>query len=136
MIKNAKAVQAGCLSHADLANSGDPMQNKRKWPRIACLERCNVQPTDRDNQMRPARILNYSATGVMLETDIALAVEELVKIHLVDEPDDDLLRGIEKRVGKVCWCSMHADSFSGMFLVGIEIVRGLSEDMGWGFAPL
>jgi hypothetical protein len=94
---------------------------KRKWPRIACLERCSVLPCAGAAQPRFSRILNYSFNGLMLEMDAPLRLGERINIHVQEHPSDSVLSLVEKRVGTVRWCSGIPQSFSGCYELGVEM---------------
>ncbi len=105
------------------------MLEKRKWPRMACLERCSVQPQTDGTQSHPSRVLNYSLSGLRVETDTPLGKGEYVKIRLHDDSADKVLAGVEQRMGKVQWCSDQPEQFSGFFEIGIEMVGGISDQV-------
>lgn len=97
------------------------MLEKRKWPRSACLERCNVHACSNETQPRPSRILNYSFNGLLLEMDAPLRLGEHIKVRLQERPADSALSCVEKRVGTVRWCSGTPQYFSGCYELGVEI---------------
>ena len=70
-----------------------------------------------------SRILNYSAGGVMLESDYLLLDWSPVTIKFDAEKKDD--SGLEKTCyeGIVRWCSAQEGSCSGFYGVGVEFVN-------------
>lgn len=101
---------------------------KRKWPRIACLERCNVHPCKGAIPPRSSRILNYSFNGLMLEMDAPLRLGEPVNVRFLECPSINDLTCVEKRVGTVRWCSGSPQRFSGCYELGIEMPGLLPAD--------
>lgn len=98
------------------------MLEKRKWLRTACLERCEVYPHRNEALARPSRVINYSYSGIMLESETPLRRGEHVKIRLHEDSSDTSFCAIEHRLGTVRWCSREPLSFSGFFEVGIELM--------------
>ena len=99
------------------------MSDKRKLPRTASLRRCGVVSPSFEAPC-PARIINQSGYGLLLELDYPLPVDDvLIKIFLADE-----LRGSinyedqDAMVGMVRWCKQDMDSWSGFYQAGVELV--------------
>jgi hypothetical protein len=105
------------------------MLEKRKWPRIACLERCNVHPVVDETRPRLSRILNYSFNGLMLEMDSPLRQGEQIMVRMQDRPTDSVLSCVEKRVGTVRWCSGSPQRFSGCYELGVEMPGLVPDEM-------
>ena len=102
------------------------MMEKRRWPRTACRERCSVQPYADSSQSIASRVLNYSLSGLRIETDSPLRCDERVKIRVLDTTADKKLTGVGQRVGRVRWCSS-PEQFSGAYEAGIEMIGGISD---------
>ena len=105
------------------------MSEKRKWPRFACLESCDMHPGTGNTVTTPSRVLNYSYNGLLLETDMPLGAGQFVKVHVRGNDIDNVLTGMGKRVGRVRWCSTRPEQFSGYFEMGIEMLGGVSDEV-------
>ncbi len=103
------------------------MNEKRKWPRVASLELCEVSPYTPGSSPLESRIINYSYTGILLESDYPLRKGETVSVQLTSYPQEKDLGALTMRVGKVRWCSRQADSLSGTFHIGVEMTGGLRD---------
>ncbi len=99
------------------------MQENRKYNRTASLQRCAVvSPTL--GISCPARIINQSPDGLLLELDCEIAVSDVpANIYLADE-----IRGTidfesgSFLTGLVRWCKKDADGWSGFYQAGIQLV--------------
>lgn len=99
------------------------MSDTRKFSRTASLTLCGVVSPSLDGPC-PARVLNQSPDGLLLELDCELPVDDsLVKFYIADE-----IRGTINYdspmflVGFVRWCRRETDSWSGMFQAGIQLI--------------
>jgi hypothetical protein len=104
------------------------MFEKRKWPRVLCLELCEMHPGSDSARKQSSRVLNYSYNGLLLETDMPLGTGQYVKIDVRGKAMENALTGLGRRVGKVRWCSPRPEQLSGYFAVGIEMLGGVSEE--------
>lgn len=111
------------------------MFEKRKWPRFASLELCEMQPGTDSAQKQSSRVLNYSYNGLLLETDLPLERGQYVKIDVRGKVMDNALTGLGRRVGRVRWCSPRSERLSGCFAMGIQMLGGVSEEVISGKAP-
>jgi len=102
---------------------GHVMINKRKSPRRASLERCRVELYASSRGAFESRVVNYSDTGLMIETDHPLTRGEPVKILF--RPGDESARRIGEAycVGMVRWCAPQEGLFSGRYGVGLEMAQ-------------
>jgi len=102
-------------------------ENKnRKRERLVCLKRCEVVFTSGTKGFRiPARIINESGYGMLLEIDYAMnANEDLVKIIVKKNPANGCFNFNEEVfTGMVRWCKAQNDCISRMYHVNIEIVN-------------
>lgn len=95
----------------------------RKYPRSASLRRCGIISPAYDSPF-PARIINHSAYGLLLELDYPLPVEDvLIKVF----PGDEATGAIDYErpdfmVGMVRWCNQQMGGWSGMYQAGVELV--------------
>ena len=99
------------------------MPENRKFNRTARLRLCGVVSPALDRPC-PARIINQSPDGLLLELDYPLAVDEVpIKIFLADE-----MRGTidyernDFLTGFVRWCVQETGNWSGFFQAGIQLV--------------
>jgi hypothetical protein len=104
------------------------MFEKRKWPRFACLEICEMQPGSDSAQKQSPRVLNYSYNGLLLETDMPLGRGQYVKIDVLGKAMDKALTGLGRRIGRVRWCSTRPERPSGCFSMGIEMLGAVSDE--------
>lgn len=104
------------------------MSEKRKWPRFACLEQCDILSRADSTPARSSRVLNYSFSGLLLETDKPLVQGQYVKINVHGDGLDKLLTGFGKRVGRVRWCASRPEQLSDCFEMGIQMLGGVSVD--------
>ena len=105
------------------------MQEKRRWPRAACRERCIVQAYAESPTLRGAMILNSSRQGFGIETDAPLQDGERVMIGIPDRAAGMSLPGVGRRVGRMRWCSPRPESSPRRYAAGIEILGGVSEQL-------
>ncbi|SFL26175.1 hypothetical protein SAMN05421830_101214 [Desulfomicrobium norvegicum] len=105
------------------------MLEKRKWPRFACLEPCDLLPVTNNAAKRPSRILNYCFNGLLLETDIPLGTGQYIKVDVQGNALGNKVTGIGKRVGLVRWCSTRPVQSSDCFEMGIEMLGGVSDEV-------
>ncbi len=116
----------GATQENSIANSPTPerlMPENRKYTRTASLQRCAVvSPTL--GISCPARIINQSPDGLLLELDCEIAVSDVpVNIYLADE-----IRGtIDYESGTfltgfIRWCKKDTDGWSGFYQAGIQLV--------------
>lgn len=92
------------------------MSEKRKWPRIACLERCRLVAETGMLRESSSRILNISHGGFLLEAAQPLRRGERVRVK---DLAGDLISAAA-RTGTVRWCSQRPTDFSGLFEIGVE----------------
>lgn len=99
------------------------MSENRKYNRTASLQRCAVVSPSLDTPC-PARIINQSPDGLLLEMDCELPVDDVaVNIYLADE-----LRGTVDfesstfLTGFIRWCKKEEGGWSGFFQAGIQLV--------------
>lgn len=99
------------------------MSDKRKFPRTASLTRCGVISPSFPGPV-PARIINQSPDGLLLELDHALPIgDEPIKIFIAHELRDVVdYDSPAFLLGFVRWCAQGTDSWSGMFQVGIQLI--------------
>ncbi|NLW81120.1 MAG: hypothetical protein GXY42_05535 [Desulfovibrionales bacterium] len=96
---------------------------KRRYPRKASFEPCNVEIFFLEEFTFGSRVLNYSTGGVMLESDYLLLEWSPVTIKFDAEKKGD--SGLDKACydGIVRWCSAQEGSCSGFYGVGVEFVN-------------
>lgn len=99
------------------------MTENRKYTRTASLQRCAVVSPSLDSPC-PARILNQSPDGLLLELDYEIAANDVpVNIYLADE-----IRGTidydspSFLTGFIRWCKQDTDGWSGFYQAGIQLV--------------
>lgn len=96
--------------------------NKRLFPRVASLIRCGVIQTSLSAPC-PARIINKSAYGLMLELDYPLEVGSPIKIFIADEITGAIDYETKHFLfGVVRWCAVQKESWTGLYQAGVEIV--------------
>lgn len=102
------------------------MNEKRKWPRLASLEPCAVSSfTVGSSTPLASRIINFSYTGLLLESDTPLRRGESISIQLTSCPQEKDLSALTLRTGKVRWCSRQSNSLTGNYHIGVEMTGGL-----------
>lgn len=68
-----------------------------------------------------ARMLNFSGTGLLVETDCQVEVGNCCRILLDEQSSTCMALGHEFLTGTVRWCAPQKGSVGGMFDVGMEI---------------
>jgi hypothetical protein len=99
------------------------MSENRKYNRTASLQRCAVvSPTQ--GTSCPARIINQSPDGLLLELDCEIAVNDVpVNIYLADEIRGTIdYESSSFLTGFVRWCKISTDSWSGLYQAGVQLV--------------
>ena len=99
------------------------MSENRKYNRSASLQRCAVvSPTL--GFSCPARIINQSPDGLLLELDCEIAPGDVpMNIYLADEIRGTIdYESSNFLTGFVRWCKMSADSWSGQYQAGVQLV--------------
>ncbi|NLW80134.1 MAG: hypothetical protein GXY42_00430 [Desulfovibrionales bacterium] len=100
------------------------MFEKRQYPRHASLERCGVEHfLQKDEFTFESRIINYSAGGLMLESDYPLPEWTPVRIRLNHGSDVQERTGNGILVGVVRWCAEQDGSYSGSFGIGVAFAK-------------
>lgn len=99
------------------------MPENRKYNRTASLQRCAIVSPSLDTPC-PARIINQSPDGLLLEMDCELPIDDVpVSIYLADE-----LRGTVDYessaflTGFIRWCKREEGGWSGFFQAGVQLV--------------
>ncbi len=105
------------------------MPEKRKSSRTACFESCLVRPYSGDSASCPSLILNYSQSGLKIETEYPLRNDEHIKICDLDDAVDAMIAGMGHRVGKVRWCTPGPALPSGLYEAGITLIGGVSGNL-------
>lgn len=99
------------------------MPENRKFTRTASLRRCAVvSPTL--GISCPARIINQSPDGLLLELDCEIAASDVpMNIYLADEIRGTIdYESSSFLTGFVRWCKRDADGWSGFYQAGIQLV--------------
>ncbi|WP_028578299.1 PilZ domain-containing protein [Desulfomicrobium escambiense] len=104
------------------------MPEKRKSQRTACLEECLVRRYPVDSASCRSRILNYSQSGIKIETECPLRNDEHIKICGLGIASDAMVAGLGQRVGKVRWCSAGPPPDTGLYEAGVTVIGGVSEN--------
>lgn len=97
------------------------MIEKRRAPRKASLDRCLLYTLGADQISVEARMLNFSGTGLLIETDCPVEVGKRCRILLDEQSSTCMALGHEFLTGTVRWCAPQKGSVGGMFDVGMEI---------------
>ena len=99
------------------------MPENRTYNRTASLQRCAVVSPSLGTPC-PARIINQSPDGLLLEMDCELPIDDVpVSIYLADE-----LRGTVDYessaflTGFIRWCKKEEGGWSGFFQAGVQLV--------------
>ncbi|PKN41007.1 MAG: hypothetical protein CVU60_13360 [Deltaproteobacteria bacterium HGW-Deltaproteobacteria-18] len=99
------------------------MINKRKSPRKASLEQCNVELYASARGPFPSRVVNYSDRGLMIEMDHPLTAGEPVKILFRPGAENAQRLGETYCVGMVRWCAPQDGLYSSRYGVGLEMAQ-------------
>lgn len=99
------------------------MPENRKYNRTASLRLCGVVSPALDRPC-PARIINQSPDGLLLELDYQLPVDEVpIKIFLADEMRGTIdYESNNCLVGIIRWCVQEAGNWSGFYQAGVQLV--------------
>ena len=104
------------------------MNNKRRYPRKASLERCSIELYASDDGPYDSRVVNYSVCGLMIEMDHPLIKGEPVKIRFRPETENAQRIGETYCIGMVRWCAPQEGLYSGMYGVGVEMASCAARD--------
>lgn len=97
------------------------MSEQRKWPRTGCFERCVVTPCAHGSPPLVSRVVDYSFSGLHIESDHPLRKGDAITITLeVQSPETHLTR-MTKIPGAVRWCARNTGNFTALYSAGIEI---------------
>jgi len=95
----------------------------RKFNRAASLQRCALVSPSLTTPC-PARIINQSPDGLLLELDCEVAVDDVaVQIFVADE-----IRGTidydstNFLTGFIRWCKRDTDGWAGFYQAGVQLV--------------
>ncbi|UTF51230.1 hypothetical protein NLA06_04890 [Desulfomicrobium sp. ZS1] len=99
------------------------MPENRKFNRTASLQRCAVVSPSLPSPC-PARIINQSPDGLLLELDCEVAVDDVpVNIYLADEIRGTIdYESSTFLTGFIRWCKKDTDGWSGFYQAGIQLV--------------
>lgn len=98
------------------------MNEKRRSPRKASLEPCSIElRASAAHGPFASRVVNYSAGGLMIETDHPLTRGEPVRIRFRPETENAQRMGETYCLGMVRWCAPQDGQFAGRFGVGLEM---------------
>ncbi len=97
------------------------MRDKRVSPRRASLSRCTVEKCFSNNGAIPSRLINYSASGLMLEMDYSLSPGDAIKVQFASDADETRVFGKSCCLAMVRWCKPQDGSCGGFYGVGVEL---------------
>jgi hypothetical protein len=99
------------------------MPENRKFNRTASLQRCAVVSPSLAAPC-PARIINQSPDGLLLELDCEVAVDDVpVSIYLADEIRGTIDYDSQSFLtGFIRWCKKDTDGWAGFYQAGIQLV--------------
>jgi len=99
------------------------MPENRKFNRTASLQRCAVVSPSLATPC-PARIINQSPDGLLLELDCEVTVDDVpVNIYLADEIRGTIDYDSQSFLtGFIRWCKKDTDGWSGFYQAGIQLI--------------
>jgi hypothetical protein len=99
------------------------LQDKRRSPRRASLNRCVVERCFSKNEKIPSRSVNFSETGFMLGMDYPVKLGDVIKVQFSKDADETQMYGKSVCVGIVRWCKPQDGSCCGLYGVGVELAN-------------
>ena len=93
---------------------------KRRSPRKTILSKCMVKRIFLKEQLFSTRIINYSANGLMIESDVPFHPGDAVSIHFSPEIQKETSCFSNACLGMVRWCAQQ-DGGYGVYGVGVEL---------------
>lgn len=96
------------------------MTDKRKYPRTACLEYCEIELYQAGANPFPTRVINVSSNGLMIETDQPLVRGEPIKVRFQNGTDLENHFGDSRQMYIVRWCNAQDGTFSGRYAAGLQ----------------
>jgi hypothetical protein len=107
-----------------LENTGySRVEEKRISHRRASLTRCTVERCFASNEVMPARMINYSESGIMLEMDYDFSPGDAVKVQFAPSAEEKRFFGKSCCLAMVRWCKPQDGSCGGFYGVGVELAR-------------
>ncbi len=97
------------------------MINKRKSERKATLSKCMVKRLFFKEKLLSSRIINFSDSGLMLETDVKLQAGDAITIYFSPEAQKETQFNTNYCIGMVRWCAEQIGCIGGFYGVGVEL---------------
>lgn len=99
------------------------MPENRKFNRAASLQRCALVSPSLTAPC-PARIINQSPDGLLLEMDCEVVVDDVpVQIYLADEIRGTIdYESTNFLTGLIRWCKRDTDGWAGFYQAGVQLV--------------
>lgn len=97
------------------------MTEKRKSPRKAILSKCMIKRIFLKEQLFSARVVNYSVSGLMLESDVKFRPGDALTIHISKDMQKEARFFADTCLGLVRWCSQQDGFHGGFYGVGVEL---------------
>lgn len=99
--------------------------NLRRWAREPVEVPCTISYVEDAQNASPARIINLSPGGLMLESDQGFIPDQRVSIALHEEQDTLLFEFAEVLTGIVRWSQPDDSSGRNQYRIGVALERHL-----------
>lgn len=97
------------------------MTDKRRFPRKVILSNCMVKRIFLKEKLLSVRVVNYSISGLMIESDVKFRPGDAIAIHISKDMQKKASYLADICLGLVRWCS-RKDGICGEFYgIGIEL---------------